>query len=192
MDYRNALAEFIEQNAADFNNMSDAIWEFAEPRFQEFKSSDMQQKYMEEHGFRVKNGLSGAKSAFYAEYGSGKPVIAFLGEFDSLSGLSQKADIPVHDPIIPGGDGHGCGHHLLGTAALAATVALKDYMEKNSHLRSMISYSTDTRYCIYTMETPYTEQFAPSNEKPVTRWMGIPLRELLPLAELTSFLNFSV
>ena len=80
----------------------------------------------------VKKGIAGEDTAFIAEYGSGKPVIALLGEYDALSGLSQKADEPSHCPLQEGGDGHGCGHNLLGTASLAAAVALKEYMaEKN-------------------------------------------------------------
>jgi len=132
MDFRKYFSDFIERKATDFTNISDEIWGFAEPRFQEYKSSQLQQDYMKEQGFKVTVDLAGEETAFIAEYGSGKPVIAFLGEFDSLSGLSQEADVAAHTPIVPGGEGHGCGHQLLGAAALAATVALKELMvEKN-------------------------------------------------------------
>lgn len=131
MDYRKFMEEFLEKNKAEFNQISDEIWGYAEPRFREYKSSKLQQEYMEKAGFSVKADFAGEETAFIAEYGSGKPVIAFLGEFDSLSGLSQEADVPEHCPIEANGEGHGCGHNLLGTAALAATVALKAYMEEN-------------------------------------------------------------
>ena len=79
---------------------SNKIWEFAEPRFQEYRSSELLQHVLKQAGFSIKADLAGEKTAFIAEYGSGKPVIAFLGEFDALPGLSQKADaaerIPVH------------------------------------------------------------------------------------------------
>ena len=131
MDYRTFISDYIEKNSADFTKISDEIWGYAEPRFQEYKSSKAQQDYMASQGFKLQVDLAGEETAFIAEYGSGKPIIAFLGEFDSLSGLSQEADNDVHTPIIPGGDGHGCGHHLLGVAALTATVALKELMEEN-------------------------------------------------------------
>ena len=132
MDYRKFISDYIEKNAADFTKISDEIWGYAEPRFQEFKSSKAQQDYMKSQGFKLQVDLAGEETAFIAEYGSGKPIIAFLGEFDSLSGLSQEADNDVHTPIIPGGEGHGCGHNLLGVAALSATVALKELMQENN------------------------------------------------------------
>ena len=78
----------------------------------------------------MERGLGGIDTAFVGRYGSGKPVIGFLGEFDALEGLSQKAGSCVQEPVIPGGNGHGCGHNLLGCGALAAAAALKDYMEQ--------------------------------------------------------------
>lgn len=132
MSYRKDLAALVETKKDDFTKISDAVWEFAESRFQEFRSFALQADYMEEQGFRVKRGLAQVETAFLAEHGQGKPVIAFLGEYDALSGLSQEADVTYHKPIEPGKDGHGCGHNLLGAASLAATVALKDYMEQNN------------------------------------------------------------
>lgn len=130
MSYREDLAKLVEAKKDAFCHISDEIWGFAESRFQEVKSSKLQAQYLTEQGFRVTLGLAGEDTAILAEYGRGKPVIALLGEYDALSGLSQEADNTVHTPIVPGKDGHGCGHNLLGTASLAATVALKEYMEK--------------------------------------------------------------
>jgi len=131
MNYRQDLASLVQNKSKDFCSISDQIWGFAESRFQEFKSSALQADYLTEQGFKVTRGLAGEDTAVLAEFGEGKPIIALLGEFDALSGLSQEADKPVHSPIIPGKDGHGCGHNLLGSAALAATVALKDYMQQH-------------------------------------------------------------
>ena len=132
MSYTQDLSQLIQNRSDEFISISDDIWGFAESRFQEFRSYERQAAYMEQEGFRVKKGIAGEDTAFIAEYGSGKPVIALLGEYDALSGLSQKADEPSHCPLQEGGDGHGCGHNLLGTASLAAAVALKEYMaEKN-------------------------------------------------------------
>ena len=132
MDFRKFLSEYIESRSTDYTHISDEIWGFAEPRFREHKSSEIQQDYMKKQGFKVVSDLAGQETAFIAEYGNGKPIIAFLGEFDSLSGLSQEADVDNHAPIEAGGEGHGCGHQLLGTAALAATVALKELMIQNN------------------------------------------------------------
>lgn len=131
MGYLDFLTNYIEDNKKDFISISDQIWGFAEPRFREYKSSELQQNYMKQCGFKIKSNLAGQETAFIAEYGEGKPIIALLGEFDSLSGLSQEADRTEHSPVEVNGEGHGCGHNLLGTASLAAAAALKKYMEDN-------------------------------------------------------------
>ncbi|TCP29576.1 amidohydrolase [Scopulibacillus darangshiensis] len=87
---------------------------------------------LEDEGFAVERGVGGIETAFIGTFGSGKPVIAILGEFDALSGLSQKRGATFYEPVIPNGNGHGCGHNLLGTAPLAAVVALKQYMEEHN------------------------------------------------------------
>lgn len=131
MSYTQELAKIIEARKEEFTDISDKIWGFAESRFQEFQSSNLQAEYMRAQGFRITIGVAGEDTAFIAEYGQGKPTVALLGEYDALSGLSQQADKAEHCPIEPGKDGHGCGHNLLGTASLAAAVALKEYMEQN-------------------------------------------------------------
>jgi aminobenzoyl-glutamate utilization protein B len=132
MDKRSQdIAALITKHEALFTDMSDRIWGFAEPRFQEYQSSELQQKVLADLGFSIRAGLAGQETAFIAEWGSGKPVIAILGEFDALSGLSQKADVTEHDPVEAGGQGHGCGHHLLGAGSAAAATAVKEYMEQN-------------------------------------------------------------
>ncbi|WP_458863556.1 M20 family metallopeptidase [Acidaminobacterium chupaoyuni] len=131
MGYQQELAKKIEAKQQEYFEISDQIWGFAESRFREVKSYRLQAEYMKKQGFRVVEGIAGEDTAFTAEFGSGKPVIALLGEYDALSGLSQEADVAEHAPVCEGGDGHGCGHNLLGTAALAATVALKEYMQEH-------------------------------------------------------------
>lgn len=130
-DFRTTINDLIEQRKQTYTDMSDEIWEYAEPRFQEWNSSRIQQEYLKSRGFSIRFDLAGEATAFIAEYGSGKPVLAFLGEFDALSSLQQEADQPVRCPVKGKDNGHGCGHHLLGTAALAAADALKSYMEEN-------------------------------------------------------------
>ena len=113
-----------------YGNISDAIWSYAELGLWEFKSSKLLADNLEQAGFTVERGLAGMPTCFVATYGSGKPVIGILGEFDALPMLSQKAFSPKHDPVVKGAPGHGCGHNTMGTAASAAAIAVKEAMDK--------------------------------------------------------------
>ena len=138
-DFRKEIGATIDQRSSEYTKISDAIWGFAEPRFQEYESSKLQQEFLKSRGFSVKSDLAGEETAFIAEWGSGKPILAFLGEFDALSSLQQEADCTERRPIAGKTDGHGCGHHLLGTASVAAVDALKTYMEEKG-LKGTIRY----------------------------------------------------
>lgn len=113
-----------------FGKISDAIWSYAELGLQEFKSSKLLADTLEQAGFKVERGLAGMPTCFVATYGSGKPVIGILGEYDALPMLSQKGRIPKQDPVIKGAPGHGCGHNTMCTAAAAAAIAVKQAMDK--------------------------------------------------------------
>lgn len=113
-----------------YGKISDAIWSYAELGLQEFKSSALLAKTLEDAGFKVERGLAGMPTCFVASYGSGKPVIGILGEFDALPMLSQKGRVPEQDPLIEGAPGHGCGHNTMGTAAVAAAIAVKQAMDE--------------------------------------------------------------
>jgi len=113
-----------------FGKISDSIWSYAELGLQEFRSSKLLADTLEEAGFKVERGLAGMPTCFVATYGSGKPVIGLLGEFDALPMLSQKARVPVKDPIVDGAPGHGCGHNTMCTAAAAAALAVKEAIDK--------------------------------------------------------------
>ena len=105
--------------------ISHKIWEYAELSLKEFKSADLYVKECEAMGFEVKKGISGIETAFSASYGSGRPVIGILAEYDALSGLSQKAFCPEKAPLVPGASGHGCGHNMLGAGSFGAACAVK-------------------------------------------------------------------
>jgi len=111
--------------------ISDSIWLFAELGMQEFRSSAILIRTLEKEGFKVDKGMAGIPTCFVATWGKGKPVIGILGEFDALPMLSQKPLSAKQDPLIKGGPGHGCGHNMMGTAGVAAAVAVKRSMEKN-------------------------------------------------------------
>lgn len=131
MFHRQRMAEIIDQKRDLFTKVSDRIWEYAETRFEEFRSAELLCETLEAEGFTVEKGVAGIETAFIGTYGSGGPVVAILGEFDALSGLSQERGNPIHQPIQVGGNGHGCGHNLLGSGALAAAVAVRHYLEEN-------------------------------------------------------------
>ncbi|MCX6568583.1 MAG: amidohydrolase [Candidatus Aminicenantes bacterium] len=111
-----------------FGKISDTIWEKAELGLQEFESSKLLADTLEDAGFTVERGLAGMPTCFVASYGSGKPVIGLLGEFDALPMLSQKGRVPKKDPVVEGAPGHGCGHNAMCTAAAAAAIAVKEAM----------------------------------------------------------------
>lgn len=112
--------------------VSDEIWGYAELGMQEFKSSALLIKTLEDEGFRVEKEVAGMPTCFVATWGSGKPVIGILGEFDALPMISQKALTPHQEPLVKGAPGHGCGHNMMGTAGIAAAIAVKKSMVENN------------------------------------------------------------
>ena len=137
-DAHKQLEKLVEENSAHWKQVSKQIWNFAELGYHENKSSALLQEQLKTAGFNVKSGVADEPTAFVASYGQGKPVIAILGEFDALPGLSQQA-VPERAPVTPGGAGHGCGHNLLGSGAALAAVAVKQYMEAN-HVAGTLRY----------------------------------------------------
>ena len=138
-DQKKAI-EYIDENAGIFTGVSDAIWAKPELSVKEFESAKLYCETLRAHGFEVTENLCGIPTAFCGKYGSGKPVIGFLGEYDALSGLSQKAGAAEHDPIVPGGAGHGCGHNMLGAGSLGAAFAVKDYLERTGRPGTVIFF----------------------------------------------------
>ncbi|MBQ3393859.1 MAG: amidohydrolase [Oscillospiraceae bacterium] len=132
MNSKDRIVELVDSKKDFFSKVSDDVWATPELGFLEFKSAATLEKALEEQGFKVEKGLAGIETAFKGTYGSGKPVFGFLGEFDALPLLSQKAGLGVHDPIVEGGCGHGCGHNALGAGSMAAATALKDYLRENN------------------------------------------------------------
>jgi aminobenzoyl-glutamate utilization protein B len=128
----------VAAHADRFGAISRQIWETPELGFHETKSSPVLQQELRANGFDVKSGVAGMPTAFTASFGSGAPVIALMGEFDALPGLSQK-DVPTLSPVVDGAPGHGCGHNLLGSASALAAVAIKEEMQARG-LKGTIRY----------------------------------------------------
>jgi len=124
-----AILTKLDNDADRYANIALTIWDYAEMGYQEEKSSALLQQTLLAEGFTIKKGVAGIPTAFIAEYNNGGPVVAILGEYDALPGLSQKA---VAYKVSNGKRaGHACGHHLFGTASAAAAISLKNYVKKN-------------------------------------------------------------
>lgn len=122
---------YIDNNQDVFIDVSDKIWSYAELSLKEVKSAKLYCELLEKEGFQVEQPFDGIETAFRATFGSGKPVIGILAEYDALSGLSQEGGIAVKKELVPNGTGHGCGHNLLGAGSLAAAFAVKKYLEEH-------------------------------------------------------------
>jgi len=120
----------LDTKTTYYGDIAHAIWGFAEMGYQEKQSSALLQKTLKEEGFTITTGIAGIPTAFVAEYGSGSPIIGILGEYDALPGLSQLA-IPEKESA-GGKAGHGCGHHLFGTASTAAAISVKNWLKANN------------------------------------------------------------
>ncbi|MDI6029277.1 amidohydrolase [Corticibacterium sp. UT-5YL-CI-8] len=138
-DAASLLATELERLTPDFIHLADAIWETPELCFEEHRSVAAQIAVMEARGFRISRGLGGLETAFSADTGKEGPIIAFLGEFDALPGLSQEAGLAQPRALEPGGNGHGCGHNLLGAASMLAATALAIVLEKGG-LKARVRY----------------------------------------------------
>lgn len=139
-DYQKNAIKYIDENAGIFTGVSDAVWAKPELSLKEFESAKLYCDTLRKYGFEVTEGLAGVATAFCGRYGSGRPVIGILGEFDALSGLSQAAGCSEHKPLVEGAPGHGCGHNMLGAGALGAAFAVKDFLEKSGHSGTVIFY----------------------------------------------------
>lgn len=122
--------QYIDEKSDVITDVSDKIWEFAELSLREFKSSQLMAEVLRQEGFQVEYPFCNIKTAFKASYGTGKPVIGILAEYDALSGLSQEGALAEKKELCTNGSGHGCGHNLLGAGAMAAAFAIKKYLEQ--------------------------------------------------------------
>jgi len=140
-DDKKMIADALDQHANHYASIAHKIWEFAEVGYQEEKSSTLLQEELRKAGFEVKNGVAEIPTAFVATYGSGKPVIGILAEFDALPGVSQDA-VPERKIREGVEAGHACGHHLFGAGSTAAAIAVKNWMDKKKIKGTLRLYGT--------------------------------------------------
>jgi aminobenzoyl-glutamate utilization protein B len=120
----------VDDKSPEFVRLSERVWSTPEVCYQEHKSFAEHLSMLEKQGFRITSPVAGIPTAAIGEAGSSGPVLAILGEYDALPGLSQESGVAERRPLVEGGAGHGCGHNLLGSAALLAASAVKDWLEK--------------------------------------------------------------
>lgn len=139
--YKKDVIANLDTKQAAYGTIAHQIWEYAEVGYQEEKSSALLQDVLSKEGFKVEAGVAGMPTAFVATFGSGKPVIGVLAEFDALPGLSQAATTK-RQPIVADAPGHACGHHLFGTASTAAAIEIKNWLEKSGKTGTIKVFGT--------------------------------------------------
>ena len=137
---RTAVAD-VETRVGLIKEVNRKIWDYAEVGLEETRSSALLQAHLKQNGFKVKSGVAGMPTAFVASYGSGKPVIGLLAEYDALPGMSQKVE-PVRAVLQAGRPGHACGHSGLGSGALGAALAVKAAMDTHKLKGTIRLYGT--------------------------------------------------
>ena len=135
---KGAMSESIRQREQATWALATKIWELSEPGYQEIESSKLLADALEHAGFRVERGVAEIPTAFTATFGQGSPVIAILGEYDALPGLSQQA-VPEQMPREGATYGHACGHHLFGAASASAAIALAEQI-RSGQLRGTVRF----------------------------------------------------
>jgi len=128
--YKNEVIKSIDDNAKQAQVMVDKVFSFAELGFQEVETSKYLTDILKDDGFEVEHGISGIPTAWWAKWGSGKPVIAIGSDLDCIPKASQKPGVAYHDPIIEGAPGHGEGHNSGSPLNIMAVLAVKDIMER--------------------------------------------------------------
>lgn len=134
------LYKAVDTKAPLLTDLSDEIWGYAELSMEEFQSAAAYIRILKAEGFEVEQSPCDIPTAFLGRFGSGKPVIGILGEYDALSGLSQEAACAERKPLMPGGSGHGCGHNLLGAASLGAAIAIKEQIKAGKLSGTVVFY----------------------------------------------------
>ena len=135
------ITQFLNAQRTDFEEVALRIWDWAEVGYQEEKSSGLLQEQLTAGGFSVEAGVAGMPTGFIGEWGSDGPVIGILAEFDALPGVSQAA-VPEPMEREGVGAGHACGHHLFGTASVAAGLAIRDWLERSGSPGRIRVYGT--------------------------------------------------
>ena len=130
MDNRELIHSLADEKKSVIADINRSVWGYAEYGYKEFKSAAKIMEVLASEGFQVEKNVAGIETAFIGVYGSGKPVIGILAEYDALPNLSQEAGVAERCPIEGKNYGHGCGHSALGAGAVGAAILTKEYLKK--------------------------------------------------------------
>ncbi len=140
-DEREELLRKMDAQTQHYGDLSRKIWEFAEVGYKEKRSSDLLKAELRANGFQVQENVAEIPTAFTASFGSGKPIIGIIGEYDALPGLSQET-IPEKRARVTGAPGHGCGHNLFGVASAFAAITVKNLLAEKKLNGTVRFYGT--------------------------------------------------
>lgn len=135
------MGALVDARLRTGTDLAERIWGYAEMGYLETRSSAALQAPLLERGFQVEAAVADIPTAFIASYGSGRPLIGILAEFDALPGLSQAA-VPEREPREEGAPGHACGHHLFGAASVTAALAVADWLDASGRTGTIRVYGT--------------------------------------------------
>ncbi|HZW84346.1 MAG TPA: hypothetical protein VFE91_00385, partial [Nitrososphaerales archaeon] len=127
---KGSVEEWVDENAPKLAQLSDSIFNFAEPSLREYKSSKLLAGFLDERGFETQLGVAGLPTAFVSSWGTKGPVFGFMAEYDAIPDRSQKA-VPWEEPTVPSGPGFTDAHNMLGSASCFGAVAVKEAAEKH-------------------------------------------------------------
>lgn len=139
-EYKLQAYDYIDENAEKLGRINDAIYSFSEIGFQEFKTIALVEETLTDAGFDVQTGVAGMPTAYMATYGSGKPVLGLMSDFDGVPGTSQTPVSLVHDPLVPGAPGHGEGHNSNQPTLIGAALAVKAIKDRNDLPGTIVVY----------------------------------------------------
>lgn len=128
---KDEVAAEVEAQRKQIQVMVDQIFSFAEPGFQEVKTSEYLTGILEQNGFVVERGVAGMPTAFTATWGTGGPKIALGSDIDDVLGVSQTPGLPYLKPMVEGAPGHGEGHNAGMPLMVAAAIAAKNVMTRH-------------------------------------------------------------
>ena len=109
------IVERIDALADTLLDVSHSIHAHPELAFQERHACELLSTTLNAHDLPTETGVFTLETAFEAQINAGQtgPTVALLAEYDALPGI-----------------GHSCGHNLIATAALGATLGLQAVQEQ--------------------------------------------------------------
>jgi len=131
--------EYIKKESPVFLDLAQKMWDNPETAWKEVKACAWTAEVLEKYGFSVEVGAFGFPTCVVGRWGSGHPVIGFLGELDALPGMSQKCQL-TKEAVVTGAPGQACGHNLLNVSCLAAAIGAKAEMEERGLEGTIVFY----------------------------------------------------